>query len=181
MSFVFPPGGSTSTWQYRLGDSRSPTGPSGSTTFSLHGTAPAHLEFMPGSALGIAGPSATIAAVHRIFALARAFEEALWLATEMAAADEAEPPDPNIWESAWRFAVGDQGSAPIPLITPLQLGGVSVEWHEHGLNIELRFRGVTDTFTLVEDIRGELHDFAKRDPGLKEASLALRTLATRVA
>ena len=68
---------------------------------------------------------------------------------------------------------------PSPLMLPLQNGGIGAEWHDLGLNIELRFRNPYQIYAVLEDARGiipELHDY---DPNLVQARISLRELATR--
>ena len=65
------------------------------------------------------------------------------------------------------------------LVNPLQLGGVSCEWHELGINLELRFRGLTDIFAVIEDARSELTEYYGPDGELLRAREALAVLAQR--
>ena len=68
---------------------------------------------------------------------------------------------------------------PVPLILPLQNGGIGAEWHDHGMNIELRFRNPYDIYAVLEDARGAIQPFYGRDPFLVQTRAALRELSTR--
>nr|WP_294551640.1 hypothetical protein [uncultured Rhodopila sp.] len=46
---------------------------------------------------------------------------------------------------------------------------MGAEWHERGVNIELRFRRVFDVYAVIEDARGIVPDFHGRDPSLQHA------------
>jgi hypothetical protein len=103
------------------------------------------------------------------------------LAIEMAMADEMDAPDFDIWKSASIRLIPYVGQVSPPLVHPLQLGGVSFEWHDAGLNIEIRFRGPQDIFVVIEDARGEVAEFMGKDPWLTEAMPALFALMSRQA
>jgi hypothetical protein len=100
----------------------------------------------PGAALGIRTPAAAVQTVHRATELLSAFTAAYEIATQTAADDEMDLPNLSIWGLALTVLVGLGRSLDVstPLMTPLQLGGLAAEWHEHGLNIEIRFRGAAD-------------------------------------
>jgi hypothetical protein len=133
----------------------------------------------PGAALGAMTPNAVRVKAQREQNYVAAFNAGAEVAAEMAAADEMDPPEPDIWE----FALGALGHLAAlvspPLVNPLQLGGVSCEWHELGMNIELRFRGLADIYAIIEDARGDLLEFRGRDPELRHAMDALRVLVER--
>jgi hypothetical protein len=97
----------------------------------------------------------------------------------MVAADEMDPPDPEVWRFAETLLVSFAEFLPPPLVHPLQLGGVSCEWHERGMNIELRVRGLGDVFTVIEDAQNALPNFSARDPDLRHAIRALQVLQSR--
>ncbi len=130
-------------------------------------------------ALGATTPRDVRAEALREQDFAAAFNTAAELADEMVAADEMDHPDPDIWNCAWTRLSPFAATLAAPLVSPLQLGGVSCEWHEHGMNIELRFRGIDDVYAVVEDVRGEAVEFHGRDPGLIRATSALRILVAR--
>jgi hypothetical protein len=109
-----------------------------------------------------------------------AFEAGRALAIELAVAGEADPPDMKIWLEALKVLSAYAPFVNEPMVSPLQLGGVSFEWHVHGLNIELRFRGVNDVFVVIEDAKDTLAEFLGRDPGLGKARAALMALANRL-
>ncbi len=131
------------------------------------------------AALGATTPRDVRAEALREQDFAAAFNAAAELAHEMVTADEMDLPDPDIWNCAWTSLSQFAAKLTAPLVNPLQLGGVSCEWHEHGMNIELRFRGINDVYTVVEDVRGEAAEFHGRDPGLIRATNALRILVAR--
>ena len=66
-----------------------------------------------------------------------------------------------------------------PMMLPLQGGGVGAEWHDFGLNIELRFRNVYDVYAEVEDARGIISEHHGRDPHLRLVQPALREFSRR--
>jgi hypothetical protein len=130
-------------------------------------------------------PSRTAGAAHdRLDALATAFFDALAEAGCMVEDDEIEAPDADTWNAAnlalSAFLAGPLAEAlDVPLILPMRRGGLSAEWHERGLNIELRFRGPTDVYAVIEDVRGEVEDYRGRDPHLARAAAAIAHLAAR--
>lgn len=132
-----------------------------------------------GAALGATTPREVRVEAMREQEFAAAFNAASELASEMVAADEIDGPDPDIWNSAWTSLSPFAAKLAAPLVNPLQLGGVSCEWHERGMNIELRFRGRDDVYTVVEDATGEAPEFFGRDAGLRRAVNALRILVAR--
>jgi len=134
---------------------------------------------IPGMALGITTPRTVRAGAQREHEFLEAFLAAADIATEMVAADEMDAPDPGIWASAVMALRPFAPYLSAPLVNPLQLGGVSCEWHEHGINLELRFRASGDVYAVIEDARGELADFHGRDSALRQAANALRALWRR--
>lgn len=66
-----------------------------------------------------------------------------------------------------------------PIMLPLRNGGIGAEWHDHGMNIELRFRRLFDVYAVVEDIRGIVPAYHGRDPLLRHADAALREFHRR--
>jgi hypothetical protein len=108
-----------------------------------------------------------------------AFESAAFLVQDMIAAGDIDQPNTAIWQQAIYALVPYSAWIEKPLVYPLQLGGVSVEWHGEGLDIEVRFRGVGDIFTVVKDARNEQPRYLGRDPDLTHANAALRVLAAR--
>ncbi|MCA3278734.1 MAG: hypothetical protein ING10_05645 [Roseomonas sp.] len=113
-------------------------------------------------------------------AFARTFSDAL----QMADWEEIEAPDVDCWRVARRFlqVFFDDRLFPaldLPLITPLDLGGISVEWHKHGLNIELRFRPGGYVYVIVEDARRTIPKHSGRDPSFRAAIEGIVELALR--
>jgi hypothetical protein len=135
----------------------------------------------PGVALGMATPSVIKAAAEKLRDFAEAVRAGIILALEMAAADEIDQPHLEIWKSALLKILPYASLITAPLVHPLQLGGVGLEWHDHGMNIELRFRGEDDVFAVIEDARGELQEFYGRDAGLRRSSAALNLFMQRQA
>ena len=113
--------------------------------------------------------------------LRKALIEAIELSKTMVAEDEAAP----INEQTCFYAVEVLApliiamELPVPLILPLQNGAIGAEWHDHGLNIELRFRNPYDIYAVLEDARDAIQPFYGRDPFLVETLAALRELSTR--
>lgn len=134
------------------------------------------------SALGATTPGEVIAGVRRLNELFDAFDSALDMALECAIADEMDPPKRDTWIFAWCILVIHTAAVPVPLplLSPLQLGGLSAEWHTRGMNIELRFRGFNDVFVVIEDARNEVSEYHGRDPALSIAAAALNRLAERI-
>jgi hypothetical protein len=117
---------------------------------------------------------------HRIYRFFEALGDALELNATMVDAEEGDPID----DQTLQYAVQSLGpliaslELPVPLILPLQNGGISAEWHTSGMNIELRFRKPYDVYALLEDARGDT-PFHGRDPDLVHTRPALRDLGTR--
>ena len=113
--------------------------------------------------------------------LRKALIEAIELSKTMVAEDEAGP----INEQTYFYAVEVLApliiamELPVPLILPLQNGGIGAEWHDHGMNIELRFRNPYHIYAVLEDVRGEILPFHGRDPHLVRARVALHEFTTR--
>jgi hypothetical protein len=111
-----------------------------------------------------------------------ALTEASELSETMVSEDEASPID----DQTLSYAIGAltplfiSMEIPAPLILPLQNGGIGAEWHDFGMNIELRFRNPYHTYAVLEDARGVIPPFHGRDPRLVQAHTALREFATRV-
>ena len=100
----------------------------------------------------------------------------------MTTEDEAAPHNVQTWLFAAQELVSlfTNLDLPLPLILPLQNGGIGAEWHEQGLNIELRFRSPYKVYVVIEDARNlvsTLHDY---DSNLVQARAALRELAARM-
>jgi hypothetical protein len=68
---------------------------------------------------------------------------------------------------------------PPPLILPLQNGGIGIEWHASGMNVELRFRKPYEVYAIFEDARGVIATYQGRDPYLVQARSALSQLNAR--
>ncbi len=130
---------------------------------------------VPGASLGQITPQRW----QQIANFYQAFNLGLDCANEMMAEDAIDPPAPQIWEQALEAVVGFAGYVPLPLVIPLQLGGVSVEWHIYDIDLEVRFRADTPPFVLTDDVRGEFQAFRGRDPSLAHVRKALETLAGR--
>jgi hypothetical protein len=111
--------------------------------------------------------------------LRKALIEAIELSKTMVAEDEAAP----INDQTYFYAVEVLAplifamELPVPLILPLQNGGIGAEWHDHG--IELRFRNPYHIYAVLEDARGEILPFHGRDPHLVRARVALQEFTTR--
>lgn len=111
----------------------------------------------------------------------QALIEAVELSKTMVAEDEATP----INDQTYFYAVEVLApliiamELPVPLILPLQNGGVGAEWHDHGMNIELRFRNPYHIYAVLEDARGEILPFHGRDPHLVRGRVALHEFTTR--
>jgi hypothetical protein len=130
---------------------------------------------MPGTFLGGLPPSGWT----QIWEFGRAFYLGRECAAELATEDLADQPNEALWDEAISAIEDFAGRVPAPLVTPLQLGGLSVEWHSHDLDLELRFRVGHPPFTLIDDIRGECAEFRDHDPGLVNAIAAMNLLARR--
>jgi len=113
-------------------------------------------------------------------AFASAFGEALFLAEQ----GEIEAPENRCWVFAHevlnkffcdpRFAKVD-----LPLILPLDLGGLSIEWHDHDLNIEIRFRTSQPIYVVIEDALRQVSEYRGRDPSLTHSFEAITALSHR--
>ena len=95
-----------------------------------------------------------------------AIDEALRISQELVESGEASPIDRQTLEFAIKNIEPMAISMwlPPPLALPLQRGGIGFEWHSHGLNVELRFRGPFDVYAVVEDADGEVESFRGSDP-----------------
>ena len=113
--------------------------------------------------------------------LRKALIEAIELSKTMVAEDEAAP----INEQTYFYAVEVLApliiamELPVPLILPLQNGGIGAEWHDRGMNIELRFRNPYHIYAVLEDAQGAIQPFHGRDPFLVQTLAALREVSTR--
>jgi hypothetical protein len=118
---------------------------------------------------------------ERIERFVAALNEALELSSSMVASEEADPLASDTLEYAIQsllpFIMALE--MPPPLILPLQSGGIGAEWHESGINVELRFRKPYDIYAVLEDAKGVFGPFHNRDPELVHARSALRELSTR--
>lgn len=141
------------------------------------------MEFQPppGAALGLATPSGIKARARKIKDFFEALQAGILLAISLVADDEIDVPDLNLWKSTISKMLSYAGQISAPLVHPLQLGGVSFEWHDAGMNIEIRFRGEQDIFVVIEDARQEIPEFYGKDPSLHKAGQALGTLIRRQA
>lgn len=113
--------------------------------------------------------------------LSKAFIDAIELSKTMVADDEAAPINDQTYFYAFSVLAPPVVTMElsVPLILPLQNGGIGAEWHDHGMNIELRFRNPYHIYAVLEDARGVTQPFHGRDPGLVQTRAALRELATR--
>jgi hypothetical protein len=117
----------------------------------------------------------------RLEEFGKAVAEAIELSDAMVAENEAAP----INYQTLTYAV--EALAPLivamglssPLMLPLQNGGIGAEWHDVGMNIELRFRSPYHVYAVLEDARGAIPPFHGRDPHLVHTRLAMRRFATR--
>jgi hypothetical protein len=111
----------------------------------------------------------------------QSFNEAIDLSNAMTTEDEAAPLNIQTWTYAARELISLllAFDVRLPLILPLQNGGIGVEWHERGLNIELRFRKPYQVYVVLEDARNvipTLHDY---DANFVQLRAALGELASR--
>jgi hypothetical protein len=111
----------------------------------------------------------------------KALIEAIELSKTMVAESEAAPLNDQTYFYAFNVLAPliIAMELPVPLILPLQNGAIGAEWHDHGLNIELRFRNPYDIYAVLEDARDAIQPFYGRDPFLVETLAALRELSTR--
>lgn len=135
---------------------------------------------VPGQALGGISPTEIIRGLGRISNFKQAISDAIKTAFEMNRAGEMALPDEAVWSNAIAFLQAYAMVLDAPFIAPLQGGGLSAEWHEHGLDIELRFRRHRDVFTVIEDARSEIGPFMARDRDFEHATRALNLLAQRL-
>lgn len=135
-----------------------------------------NLMLSPGSTLGSDSPRQW----GRINAFRNAFIAGLESARDIVADDAADPPDISIWNKAIDALSPYAGDVSPPLVTLLQLGAVSIEWHDQGLNIEVRFREDRDPFVVIEDTRDECDRYYGRDRGLIRVRTALAVLSRRL-
>jgi hypothetical protein len=84
----------------------------------------------------------------------------------------ADDPDEPTWRRA-QLALSSYPGIPEPAISPTLNGGVFVEWHEHGLDVELRFRaggrlwlGVSDRLVEVPPVAAAVADPEAARPAL---------------
>jgi hypothetical protein len=110
-----------------------------------------------------------------------ALAEAMELSEAMVAEDDAEPIDRMMLDESVGFLLPVISSLglPPPVVLPLRNGGIGAEWHERGMNIELRFRRRSDVYAVIEDARGIVADYHGRDPSLQHARAALQEFARR--
>ena len=96
-------------------------------------------------------------------------------------AGDAAPRDGKAWLHAAHSIKGVSRylDIPVPLVLPLRDGGVGVEWHECGLNIELRFRYSARAYVLIEDVRGIIPAHQSEDHFFMWSETALRELSER--
>jgi hypothetical protein len=117
----------------------------------------------------------------RLAEFGNALNDAIELSNAMVADDESAPLNPHTLiyavEAIVPFIVAME--LPPPLILPLQNGGIGVEWHFAGMNIELRFRKPYHVYAVLEDARGEILPFYGRDPHLVRTRAALREFSSR--
>ncbi len=112
--------------------------------------------------------------------LRQAFKEVFELLKAMIADNEIAPPNEQTWTyAAHELASMATLSIPVPLILPLQNGGIGFEWHKGGLNIELRFRKPYQVYVVLEDAYGVIPTLQDYDTNLESARKALRELASR--
>jgi hypothetical protein len=110
-------------------------------------------------------------------------EEAIDLSRDMVADGEADPIDWAVFNDAIRTVLRIAGNPPAscPLILPLRNGGIGMEWHDRGLNIELRFRAANETYVVIEDSANIEQAYHGRDPEFAHAEVALGELRRRTA
>jgi len=132
-------------------------------------------DSVPGISLGQTAPRRW----QNIAKFREAFNLGLDCAGAMVSDDALDPPDPKIWNYALDAVRNFAGFVPTPLVTPLQLGGVSVEWHAYGIDLEIWFRSGAPPFVLIDDVRDAFPTFQGRDSHLSHAYTALKHLADR--
>jgi hypothetical protein len=109
------------------------------------------------------------------------FSDAVALSKSMADEDEAAPFNLQTWTYAAQQlnSLVHGFDLPMPLLLPLQNGGLGAEWHEKGLNIELRFRSPFQVYAVLEDAKGKIGTFQDYDPNLERSRAALQELGMR--
>jgi len=117
-------------------------------------------------------------------ALANAISEAWEEAEILCQEGEIETPNQNLWENA-RRALSECFGGPLasalslPIISPMRFGRLSAEWHERGLNIEIRFRESDDPYVVIGDARAKVANYRGPDAHLIKAKGAIAELAIR--
>ena len=61
----------------------------------------------------------------------------------------------------------------------MRFGRLSAEWHERGLNIEIRFRENDDPYVVIGDARAKVANHRGPDSDLMKAKAAIAELAIR--
>jgi hypothetical protein len=117
----------------------------------------------------------------RVETFRSALQDAVELSELMMGQDDCDPIDHQTFsyavQSLLPFVVSL--ALPCPMMLPLQNGGIGAEWHDLGLNIELRFRKLYDVYAVVEDVRSIVSSYHGRDPYLRNIESALRELSRR--
>ena len=117
----------------------------------------------------------------RAEAFRNALQEAIDLSELMIAQGDGDPIDHQTFifavQSLLPFVVSL--ALPCPMVLPLQNGGVGAEWHDLGMNVELRFRKLYDVYAVVEDAHNIVLHYHGRDPYLQNVEPALRELSHR--
>jgi hypothetical protein len=110
-----------------------------------------------------------------------ALSEAIELSVTLVSEDEACPIDNQIFIYALSVLTPlfIKWEVPAPLVLPLQNGGIGVEWHALGMNIELRFRYPYHIYAVLEDAQNAISPYRGRDPDLVQSQSALAVLAAR--
>lgn len=90
----------------------------------------------------------------------------------------ADDPDEPTWQRA-QMALACYPGIPNPTISPTANGGVFIEWHEHGLDVELRFRADDSLWVEVSDRLGEVPSVAAAVADPEAARPALLALIAR--
>jgi hypothetical protein len=110
-----------------------------------------------------------------------ALSEAIELSVTYVSEDEAAPIDNQIFTYALKVLTPlfIKWEMPAPLVLPLQNGGIGVEWHVLGMNIELRFRYPYHIYAVIEDAHNAISPYSGRDPDLLLSQSALAELSAR--
>jgi hypothetical protein len=110
-----------------------------------------------------------------------AFQEALNQHNLMSSEADIDPIDPQTWEYAWQSlsAIAKTHDLPPPLVSPLQGGGVGAEWHDRGMNIELRFRAPYKVYAVIEDTLDQIQPLSDFDPHFAYVLPALQNFSRR--